>query len=507
MSLPLHGEYFVFELDPVTSIATFEDPIATKLEACEDMKNKHYLACIPQCQGGIPAVDYPCALDIMLVSTRGLVAGPEDGMLPEMSCPILPNSSPHPLKREAVHCTPSPWPNCFHPTLARTTVRIQYESQDTRDHGEYQLVPQDEAVHLLDLHEHNAEWRQEIDAAYQEVHEAEHDTRSSRSSYNANRSSTSLASASSLQWLDETPVVKFSFNLEKISAQGIINPWEYQEEHDAYTKVLTETKRRVHEKMQETRKLDDELFPTPDAESLDQPGPTGDSAPASPHTRFHGNGRAAASDWSSEYEEPAGSVVLDSLVSPTQAASNTGVPASVIDPREHLKAALDLEPHKVSNAPLTQMLDPEEYITWEREINIKLDQMFTETHAKKQNEEAADDAIVKRTHLQMLCLPNARPKHMEALAAVFQRERESMLALSKPESISNDAPTGIPKTNDSSWVNGLLGSLKKLGMFFGCRSSATASAEADVLHSPSPPRSKLSGSLFGRLRRKVFGKL
>ncbi len=138
-----------------------------------------------------------------------------------------------------------PWPNCFHPTLARTTVRIQYESQDTRDHGEYQLVPQDEAVHLLDLHEHNAEWRQEINATYQEVHEAEHDTRSSRSSYNANRSSTSLASASSLQvplsfdeWLDETPVVKFSFNLEKISAQGIINPWEYQEEHDAYTKYV-----------------------------------------------------------------------------------------------------------------------------------------------------------------------------------------------------------------------------------------------------------------------------
>ncbi len=396
-------------------------------------------------------------------------------MLPEMSCPILPNTSSHPLEREPVHCTPPlPWPNCFHPTLARTTVRIQYESQDTRDRGEYQLVPQDEAVHLIDLHEHDAEWRQEIGAAYQELHEAEHDTRSSRSSYNANESSPSVASISSLQvpvsfdeWLDETPIVKFSFDLETISAQDISNPWEYQEEHDAYTKydlfgflteisslkhffrVLTEAKRRLHQKMQETRKLDDELFPAPhfapDSKSLDQPDPAEDSAPASPHTRFHGNGQAVLSDWSSEYEEPARSVVLDdstsskASVSASQADRNTAAPPSAIDPRERLKAALDLEPHKVSNAPLTQMPDREEYITWEREINIKMDQMFAEITArdKKQDKEGTDDAIVKRTHLQMLCLPNPRPKHMEALAAVFQRERESLLASPKPEAIAS----------------------------------------------------------------------
>ncbi len=63
MSLPLHGEYFVFELDPVTSIATFEDPIATKLEACEDMKNKHYLACIPQVSRS-----YSCSISLLTIS-------------------------------------------------------------------------------------------------------------------------------------------------------------------------------------------------------------------------------------------------------------------------------------------------------------------------------------------------------------------------------------------------------------------------------------------------------
>ncbi|KAF8904916.1 hypothetical protein CPB85DRAFT_952625 [Mucidula mucida] len=268
--------------------------------------------------------------------------------------------------------------------------------------------------------------------------------------------------------------------------------------------------------MQETRKLDDELFPAPhfapDSKSLDQPDPAEDSAPASPHTRFHGNGQAVLSDWSSEYEEPARSVVLDdstsskASVSASQADRNTAAPPSAIDPRERLKAALDLEPHKVSNAPLTQMPDREEYITWEREINIKMDQMFAEITArdKKQDKEGTDDAIVKRTHLQMLCLPNPRPKHMEALAAVFQRERESLLASPKPEAI---ASTGVPKTNNGPRVSGLLGSLKKLGMFFGCRSSATASTDTDALHSPSQPRSAPSGSLFERLRRKVFGKL
>ncbi|KAF8877862.1 hypothetical protein CPB85DRAFT_1170769, partial [Mucidula mucida] len=115
--------YFVFELDPVASIAPFEDPIATK--ACEEMRNKQYLACVIEVR--IPVVNHPFALDIMLVSTRGMVPGNEDGMLPEMSCPILPNdSSPHPLDRQAVDCTPPlPWPNCFHLTLARTTVRVQ----------------------------------------------------------------------------------------------------------------------------------------------------------------------------------------------------------------------------------------------------------------------------------------------------------------------------------------------------------------------------------------------
>ncbi len=177
----------------------------------------------------------------MLVSTRGMVPGNEDGMLPEMSCPILPNdSSPHPLDRQAVDCTPPlPWPNCFHLTLARTTVRVQYETQDTREDGRYQLVPSVQAVHLIELNEHDAGWRAEIDGAYQELRRSENDARSSFSSRN-NFGASYMASASSLQttdWMNdsETPIIKFSFDLEKISAPDISNPWDYGEEHDAYT--------------------------------------------------------------------------------------------------------------------------------------------------------------------------------------------------------------------------------------------------------------------------------
>lgn len=209
--------------------------------------------------------------------------------------------------------------------------------------------------------------------------------------------------------------------------------------------------------MQETRKLDDELFPaerfTSALKPVNQPEPTEGSAPPSPRTGFDGNGQAEPSDGLSEYDEPTRTMDLDDSnsplppVSPTQSHpdSDINTPPPAIDPRERLQAALDLEPRKVSNAPLTRMPDREEYITWERELKVSMEQMFTDIMARGNNKtkEGADDAIVKRTHLQMLCLPNARPQHIEALAAVFQRERQSTLALSKPESMANDASTGM----------------------------------------------------------------
>ncbi len=177
-----------------------------------------------------------------------MVPGPGVGTLPEMSCPILPNSAPHPLEREAVHCTPPlPWSDCFHPTLARTVVRVPYATRDVREQGQYQLVPQNEAMHLIELSEHDAEWRQEIEAAYHAVQELEHDAHSVHSFSSAEDSelpvTSNNASTSSLEpptsyddWLNETPLVKFSFDLEKISLDEISNPWDFQEEHEAYTK-------------------------------------------------------------------------------------------------------------------------------------------------------------------------------------------------------------------------------------------------------------------------------
>ncbi len=62
MSLPLIGEYFVFELDPVASIAPFEDPIATK--ACEEMRNKQYLACVIEVSHSSQACLEPCLISV-----------------------------------------------------------------------------------------------------------------------------------------------------------------------------------------------------------------------------------------------------------------------------------------------------------------------------------------------------------------------------------------------------------------------------------------------------------
>ncbi len=65
MSLPVRGEYFVFELDPVASIATFEDPIATK--ACKEMQNKQYLACVIEVSYSFACLIHP---DISKVAGR-----------------------------------------------------------------------------------------------------------------------------------------------------------------------------------------------------------------------------------------------------------------------------------------------------------------------------------------------------------------------------------------------------------------------------------------------------
>ncbi len=51
----------MFELDPVASIATFDDPIATK--ACEDMTNKQYLACVLQVSRS-----YGCSVSLLNIS-------------------------------------------------------------------------------------------------------------------------------------------------------------------------------------------------------------------------------------------------------------------------------------------------------------------------------------------------------------------------------------------------------------------------------------------------------
>ncbi len=217
--------------------------------------------------------------------------------------------------------------------------------------------------------------------------------------------------------------------------------------------VHSEVKRRLRHKVREARKLDDELFSVERFMSalkpVGQPEGTEGNAPSSPHIEFSATDQAEISAWSFESEEPTRSMSLHYPTSPTPStqphsdSDSTNTPPAAIDPRERLNAALDLEPHKVHNAPLTQMPDRQEFIRWERSIGISMDRMFADLKArakKREDEEGvADDAIiVKRTHLQMLCHPSARPQHLEALAAAFQRERE------RPESTYvNDESSGM----------------------------------------------------------------
>ncbi|KAF9016687.1 hypothetical protein BDZ89DRAFT_1075354 [Hymenopellis radicata] len=420
----------------------------------------------------------------MLVSPRGMVPGPGVGTLPEMSCPILPSSAPHPLEREAVHCTPPlPWPDCFHPTLARTVVRVPYATRDVREHGQYQLVPQNEAMHLIELSEHDAEWRQEIEAAYQAVQESEHDAQSVQSSSSEDSElpgASNIASTSSLQprtsyddWLNETPLVKFTFDLEKISPDEISNPWEFQEEHDAYTEVKADAKRRVRHKVVDIRKLDDEYF-TPKGSRPD-PNPADHLVVETLHNVPELSGASGDEDiqgdddWSSEYEGSARSVLSD-IPEPVSSPAADASPPPWLTAQDRLEAALDLTPRKVSNASGTEMPDRDEFIAWEKEVSVKMGQMFADMAArgKKQDHEASDEAIVKRTQIEMMYLPDARPQQMQALAAAFQREREPA-EKSEPDAIdqSADVPTEVVK---ASRLGRLLIFVKKVGTFFGCHS-------------------------------------
>ncbi len=154
MSLPQWGEYIILELDPAASVAWIDDPEVTK--ACQSIKTKKYVGCVSdvghflplsrsvahilQWLGFVPPAGPNALLPVYVgLLSRGMVAGPEPFMLPEMSMPVG-QGTPHPLDREAITPNPPlPWSNCYHPTLATVSLCVHHETEDKRQCGKYSI--------------------------------------------------------------------------------------------------------------------------------------------------------------------------------------------------------------------------------------------------------------------------------------------------------------------------------------------------------------------------------
>ncbi|KAK0234058.1 hypothetical protein IW262DRAFT_1452607 [Armillaria fumosa] len=124
--LPHFGEYIVLKLDPVASLKHLDDPVVTK--ACGALGSKNYVTCVINLLSfPLPGVEY-INVAVTLVSQGLPNSDPDRFILPDMSAPILPNTS-HPLSRSPMKpSNPLPWLDCYHPTQAMTRCRIRNDT-------------------------------------------------------------------------------------------------------------------------------------------------------------------------------------------------------------------------------------------------------------------------------------------------------------------------------------------------------------------------------------------
>ncbi|KAK0500910.1 hypothetical protein EDD18DRAFT_1146530 [Armillaria luteobubalina] len=123
--LPHFGEYVAFKLDPVASLTALNDPEVTKV--CEALENKTYVFCVTYLLSfPLPGVEY-ISVSMTLLSKGLPSADPERFITSDMSVPVLPNSSSScsPLRPPLGPLLPLPWPDCYHPTQARTRCRVR----------------------------------------------------------------------------------------------------------------------------------------------------------------------------------------------------------------------------------------------------------------------------------------------------------------------------------------------------------------------------------------------
>lgn len=251
MPLPQTGEYFAFQINPVKTVEWLDDADATA--ACEKLTARRYLACVlgvssfhypfwagaldanlssPKWIGGIPEVgfDYGLQVFILAFGMADMASPPEQGIIPEMSFPVLPATGPHPLEREPLHCDPPlPWAGCYHFTIVRIPLRVLYDEIDDRDRGKYQLVPASETFELVRAAEIDAKWATEI---RQGMHAAGLIHEESEDGSIEDDEEEPIGAADPYQYIKESPLVDFDLDLENFSPEDFAGPWELEREID-----------------------------------------------------------------------------------------------------------------------------------------------------------------------------------------------------------------------------------------------------------------------------------
>lgn len=141
-----------------------------------------------------------------------------------MSYPIVPMTSPHPLERIPLDCDPPlPWPDCVHPSLTVTKIRVLYETRVKRQRGKFQLMPGAEVGHLLACSQFDQMWFDEIIDAIREVRGSVPEA----FALNPLLESGTFDIRAVIEQDNYIPIVDFSLDLELLSVDDFHNPFDF----------------------------------------------------------------------------------------------------------------------------------------------------------------------------------------------------------------------------------------------------------------------------------------
>ncbi|KAJ7070238.1 hypothetical protein B0H15DRAFT_119068 [Mycena belliarum] len=125
--VPKPAAFVVIRIDPVATVATLNDPLATA--AAKKLPSKQYVAYVSK---AINAFDWKVphhTYAIHLASPAVPEPCEADGIGADMYTPVLPAAT-HPLGRAPLRTTkPLPWP-CYQPSFMRSVVRVPVRLED-----------------------------------------------------------------------------------------------------------------------------------------------------------------------------------------------------------------------------------------------------------------------------------------------------------------------------------------------------------------------------------------